>query len=972
MISGYDKTQLDEQTVTIKYTDDEGTEYTKQFEVTVVDVITEIAINETPKNRYNYGEELGTPGGSITVKYQSGANKVVNITPDMITDTDGTPFDTTDITFGEGQTTANKTQKVIYEEFETTYEITIVNGIKGIRPTEEPKKNYVIGEEFQDDLVIEVEREDGTKVEIPVTDEMVSGFDTDTEGPKEITITYEENGIEKEYTYEITVTDRVNKIEITKDPKKDYKYGEDLVAGGEITVEKASGESEVITITPDMITGYDKTQLGPQNVTINYGGQTVDFELTVSDYITGVVITPPSKVEYEYGEDLDLSDAKVTITMASTPDKPKEVPVTSDMISGYDKTKVESQTVTITYRDDEGQDHTKQFGVTVIDKIKSITLETTGAKIEYKYGENLDLTNVKLNVVYESGKTDEIPVNTGMISGYDSEELGNQTITVQYQDFKDTFEVTVNDYLKDINLTPPTKYEYEIGEYLDLTGGKITEIMASGASGISLDLTPDMVSGFDSATPGTKRITVTYQKDGETYTKYFEVSVINSTNKIEVVAPNKTDYKYGEDLDLTGGKIIISKADGTEEEKELTKDMISGYDKTNPGQQVITVTYTDENNEKFTGSFIVNVGEDYVVGYEFTAPSKTDYKYGEDLDLTGGKITEIMASGNKGKVTEITKDMVSGYNPEKEGTQEITVTHNGNEYTFNVTVKDEIQGISIKKYPNKLEYKQGEELDVTGGILNVIKTSGIHEVEITKDMVSGFNPNKSGIQIITVTYEGFTAEYMVYVEKDEETTPPIVTPDDGEDDNNNTTPPSTDNDDTNSTTPGTDNNNSNNNNNDNNSNNDNNNTNNNNNGNNSNNNQTNTNSTNENDNNENTEDEKEQNNHNNQNNDENIPPVIGNVDDNTPPSNNSQDYFNEGFIRGILAGITGLITLAGILLLIILFAKDRKNVKVYIEEGDERVLVGKEKITRNNRSIDLNKYYDRHFHIHLMYLHLLL
>ena len=972
MVSGFNSSTTGDKTITVTYEEKELT-----YQITVVDVITEIEINETPKNRYNYGEELGTPGGSITVKYLSGANKVVNITPDMITDTDGTPFDTTDITFGEGQTTANKMQKVTYEEFETTYEITIVNSIKDIRPTEEPKKNYVIGEEFQDDLVLEVEREDGTKVEIPVTDEMVSGFDTDTEGPKEITITYEENGIEKEYTYEITVTDRVNKIEITKDPKKDYKYGEDLVAGGEITVEKASGESEVITITPEMITGYDKTQLGSQNVTINYGGQTVDFEITVSDYITGVVITPPSKVEYEYGEDLDLSDAKVTITMASTSDEPKEVPVTSDMISGYDKTKVESQTVTITYRDDEGKDHTKEFGVTVKDKIKSITLETTGAKTEYKYGENIDLTNVKMNVVYESGNIDEIPVNTGMISGYDSEKLGNQTITVEYEDFTGTFEVTVKDYLKDINLIPPTKNEYKIGESLDLTGGKITEIMASGASGISLDLALDMVSGFDSSTPGTKKITVTYTKDGETYTKYFEVSVINSTNKIEVIAPNKTDYKYGEDLDLTGGKIVISKVDGTEEEKEITKDMISGYDKTSPGQQVITVTYTDENNEKFTGSFIVNVGEDYVVGYDFTAPSKTDYKYGEELDLTGGKITEIMASGNKGKVTEITKDMVSGYNPEKEGTQEITVKYNGNTYTYTVTVKDEIKGISIKEYPDKLEYKKGETLDVTGGILNVVKESGIYEVEITKDMVSGYNPNKTGIQVITVTYEGFTAEYMVYVEKDEEITPPIDTPDDGEDDDNI---PPTDNPDDNN---GNNNNSNDNNNNSGNNNNSNDNNNNNNNGNhgttpgtngnnsnnnnsnsnninnNANNNQTNSN-TNENDNNENTEDKEEQNNQNSQNNNENIPPIIGNVDDNTPPSNNAQDSFNEGFIRGIMAGITGLITLAGILLLIILFIKDRKNVKVYIEEGNERVLVGKEKVTNGNRNIDLNKYYDKY------------
>lgn len=1059
--------------------------HTDKFTVRVEDYITGIAIKNTPKDTYKYGEELGTPGGSLTVTYKSGTTQEVAITPEMITELDGSNFDTTKITFETGKTTATKQVKVTYEGKEANYEITIINSIKDIRPQTEPKKDYVVGENFEENLSILVEREDGDPEAIEVTPDMVEGFDTTTEGKKEVTIKYEENGEEKEYTYEITVTnpitgmelvgtpktdyivgqdldltgievllhkpggdqrvpvtedmitgynkdqigeqtitvtyngqivdtytvnvenpvkqlewiqkpqtsyvinedlsvaggqfkaikengefetitltedmisgfdtstkgtktvivtyegktltyditvaDKVDKIEITKDPKKDYLYNQDLVAGGEITVTKASGETETVTITPDMITGYHKDQLGNQTVTINYGGQTVDFELNVSDYVGGVVITPPSKLQYEHGEELDLSDAKVTITMASKPNEPQIVPVTKDMITGYDKTKPGSQTVTITYTDKNGKTYTQDFGVNVADAIKTVTLDTTNAKTQYKYGENLDLSNLTLNVTYESGKTQKVPVNNGMISGYNPNRLGAHTVTVTYQGFENTLAVNVVDYVKDITLTPPTKEKYKIGETLSLVGGKIIEKMASGATGSSLDLVPSMVSGFESNTPGTKKITVTYTSDGTTFKKYFEVIVENAINSIEVIAPNKTDYKYGENLDLTGGKVVLVKEDGTKEQINLTKDMVSGYDPKQSGQQVITVTYTDDESNTFTGSFTVNVGEDYVSSYKFTAPSKKNYKLNEDLDLTGGKITEIMASGKTGAIIDITKDMVTGFNSSKSGKQTLTVNYQGKTYTYEITVGDAIKGISVKSYPDKIEYQKGESLDVTGGILNVVKESGIYEVAFTKDMVSGFNPNKSGIQVLKVTYQGFSAQYMVYVVEEKEPTPTVpTTPTKPEEPAKPTTPttPTTPTAPTTPTTPTT--------------------------------------PTKPSKPSKPVQQEPEQPNDvqepTTDDNKDNMNSTLingSNNDDQNPPANGDKDFMS-GLMAGIAATIVGLGAIAGLFLLILLLAKDRKNVKIYIEEGNEKVLVGKEKVTKHNRTLDLNKYYDRY------------
>jgi hypothetical protein len=62
---------------------------------------------------------------------------------------------------------------------------------------------------------------------------------------------------------------------------------------------------------------------------------------------------------------------------------------------------------------------------------------------------------------------------------------------------------------------------------------------------------------------------------------------------ITVTAPTKTEYVAGEDLDLTGMKVVVTYVDGTEE--EITEGYeVSGYDADKVGEQTITVTYGKE------------------------------------------------------------------------------------------------------------------------------------------------------------------------------------------------------------------------------------------------------------------------------------------------------------------------------------------------------------------------------------------
>ena len=969
---------------TITYTEN-GITKTTTFTYTVTDTVTNINVNTQPTKATKYGENADLTGATIDVVKGSGTT-TIPVTKDMIKPG----------TYNPNQT-GNQTIKVIYGGKETSLTITVKDYVTGI--TINPasvtgKYNDTLSKMIQTNNIqyTVTYAKAGAQTPETLAESMVSGYSATTTQDQNLTVTYKDtdtdsytNGQDFTANLKVTLDDTITGMTLkqTGTVKTNYKYNEEIdVTNLVIVVHKLSGD-ENVPVTKDMIKNYNKQQLGNQTVSVEYNGTTVGtINATVKDYIASVVITAPSKITYKYNEELDLSDAKITITMASKPNAPTTISVTPSMISGYNKTQVGAQTITITYTDSENKVHKQTFGVTVNDAIKTITLENNNFKTNYKYGENLNLSGLSLKVTKESGATTTVPVTSGMISGYNPNKLGNQTLTINYEGKQFTTVVNVVDYVKDITLTPPTKNEYKIGETLSLVGGSITEKMASGANGSIIALTNNMISGFDSTTPGTKNLTVKYVKDGKTYTKTFQVAVINTINHIEVIAPTKTNYKYGENLNLAGGTVKIHMEDGTIKTVPLTDKMVTGYDKTKPGQQMLKVTYTSEDNKKYEGYFKVTVGEDYIKDTKFVAPTKKEYRIGDTIDLAGGSITEIYASGKLGNKNELTNSMISGINSTTPGTKQITVTFNNKKYNYSITVKDKTLGISIKTLPNKLEYKKGENIDLTGATLNVVKESGTTTIKITANMVSGYDKNKTGMQVITVTYEGFTAQFSVLVKEEAQTNP--EKPDNNKPNTDNNKPntdnnkPNTDNNkpNTDNNKPNTDNNKPNTDNNKPNTTDKNNNstsnttpsvpsT-------------TNKNTTNinnettteenknekteetnneetTNEENKNEETKQEENNKNTQ--EENKVPMVPGTNDNNNNTPKDKGTIN---IQGLLNILGLLLALVALAFIIIVLAKRRNNVKIYIEEGDEKVLVGKEKVTKDNRELDLNKYYNKY------------
>ena len=773
MVAGYNKTSLTAQNLTVTYADKDANSYTngKTFTTTLgiklENNVAKVTITPPTKAEYKHGDKIDLTGGKITVTYTDGTTKEEPITSAVITEKDGGALNMNPTISEYGKD--NKLSKTLTLKYTakngvtgtTSYPITIANTIQSVTIDTLPTK---VKYNIKDTLdttggKLKITRATGKAETIDITKDMVSGFDSSKENTKlPLTISYTENGITKTTTYTVSVEDPITSMTLKTTPKTEYKYGEPLdISKGVITIVRPSGPEDK-QITKEMVTGYDPTKLGQQELTIKYGGQELKYKVNVKDYVKGIVLTPPAKTKYEYGESLDLTGGNIQKIMASgTATTPIALTDSKVKLSTFNPNKEGAQTINVAY---EG--FTEKFGVIVEDNLQSIKIKTEPTKTKYKYGEALDITGGQISAIKSSGKAENIDITTSMVSGYNPNKLGKQTITITYKGKTTQYSVEVEDYIKDIKLTNPNKLIYKVNEKMDLTGGKVTPVMASGIASPAIPMTNTdvTITGFDTTTVGAKIVKVSYKGISKT----FGITVEDRYSEMKIkTLPTKTEYKYGESLDLTGGTIEITKDSGTKETINITKDMISGYNSKKLGAQILTVTY-----QGLTQQFVVKV-EDYIASLKIQKPTKVEYEYGEDIELTGGKVSIIMASGAISESTAMTGAMITGYNPKAEGTQTIKVEYKGLQGNFQVKVEDKIKGISVNTEPDKTEYKYGENLDITGATIDVVKSSGITTIPVTPNMISGFSATTPGTQIITITYGGFTTKFVVKVsEKQEE------------------------------------------------------------------------------------------------------------------------------------------------------------------------------------------------------------
>ena len=304
--------------------------------------------------------------------------------------------------------------------------------------------------------------------------------------------------------------------------------------------------------------------------------------------------------------------------------------------------------------------------------------------------------------------------------------------------------------------TQPNKTTYIEGQDFDNTGMQVKGYYANGDT---IDIYDYTIIDGDNLTLGQTEITIVYQ-EFET-TQPIEVAKNTVENIIVKTQPKKLEYFEGENFDSSEMIIEATYKDGSK--KNITDYTIENGTNLKKEQSSVIIVYDGK-----TVAQPINVKENTVVKLEVISnANKLQYVAGQNFNAEGLVIKATYENGMEKQVTEyIVKD---GTNL-KEGQTTVLIEFEGHTVTQEITVEAKtIVSISVKTEPNKTEYLQKqEELDLTGGIINILYNDGTEEeIAMTSSeiKVEGFSNEEVGTNIITINYQNKTVQFNVEIKE---------------------------------------------------------------------------------------------------------------------------------------------------------------------------------------------------------------
>lgn len=607
---------------------------------------------------------------------------------------------------------------------------------------------------------------DDTTTESDLTASMLSGFSNTTVGQQTVTVTLTVGEQTLTTTFTVNVLPaEITGISVTTLPKTSYFAGETFdPTGMVVTVSFEDGSTTIAgNFTVDKT---DALTVEDTFVTVTFG----NFNTTVDITVTAVAVesieisTKPTKVNYYVGETFAPTGMVVT---AIYNNGDREI-VTDYTVDKTDALTVDDTKVTVKYGE-----FSATVDITVVVANVTAIEVNGGAFANVKQGEEIDLTGRTVKLSFEDGSTKSIDLTADMLSNFDKNTVGPQTVKVSYTlggvTVETTFEVTVVRYAIGIEVnSQPTNLTYYANQTFDATGLTLNLVYSNN--------TRDLVErGFvvDTTTKLTTDdtfVTVTY--DG------FETRVeitVNADGVASIEINGNKDLgdvyfkSFSDDYDLQGMQITVNYLSGIEPDVvDVTLDMCS--DITEAGQQVVTVTY-----EGKTDTFAITVIENTIVEFEIVDQPKANYFVGDVFDPTGMTYQITYLNGDIEVVTEVELTLavtdggnVSLADPLELGEYTLTVKFNDtlSDTVAISVVADEILEIVVTTEP-RTNYYQGEEFDPTGMVITANYMSGKTE-DVTAE-VQYDNPGKLERNVpIEFRYMDYSATIYLTVAIDRE------------------------------------------------------------------------------------------------------------------------------------------------------------------------------------------------------------
>lgn len=228
---------------------------------------------------------------------------------------------------------------------------------------------------------------------------------------------------------------------------------------------------------------------------------------------------------------------------------------------------------------------------------------------------------------------------------------------------------------------------FVLGEELDLSSGVLLVNVDGEMTEIAMNAEGVTVSGYDKNTLGEQKITVTYMEKSVELT----VTVVARMQVVDYTA----DYLIDDKLDLTAGRLKITRNDGSNYTVILRSDKVKveGFNSATAGTKNLTATYTS-GSETYTANFSVTVHN--VENVTLTKPTKVTYNsHDEGIDVKGGILTLSALGGKISKDIPLTDqavriegfDLTAVNDSNSPLTQTVNVVYDGKSYPYEIVIK---------------------------------------------------------------------------------------------------------------------------------------------------------------------------------------------------------------------------------------------------------------------------------------------
>ena len=654
--------------IEISYTYGRETEYAYQT-VTVnrteERTLTGLSINTSPdKLVYEEGESLNLSGLILIATYDNGKSVQVEWLLRSVTEEPGHDLFATDnkftISYTENEVTKSVDQPITVNPW--------TKKLTDIAVTTPPTKvDYKVGESFKKNgMEVTATFDDGTQdILYP------ERYDVNPSGPLDIgdtviTITYTRgDGIVKTTTQNITVSpvSPLDRIEITTPPTKvEYVEGADFdLSGMVVTAFYEDGSSRTVTnytVNPERNLSVTNTY-----VTISYTEdgitKTTTQPITVTGQvvITGITITtPPTKVEYVEGDQIDTTGMVVTATYSDGSTKVVKEADEYIEVTPLKNLKVTDTFITVKHTESDGTVKTTTQTITVKGKVTltGITITTPPTKVEYVEGADFDLSGMVVTATYSDGSTKIVKSADEYIEVTPLKNLKvtDTIVTVTYSDGDGTVKtatqpITVKEkvVLTDIMITiPPTKVEYFEGDEFSTSGMVVVAKYSDNTTKViknrneyilveplkNLQLTDSYVTVIYTDGDGTKK----------TATQPITVKEKATLTGITITTPpTKIEYFEGDEFS-TGGMVVVAKYSNDTTEVIKNEDeyiLVEPLKNLQLTDSYVTVIYTDGDGTEMTTTQPITVRvKPILTGIKITTPpTKTEYMVGDTFDQGG-------------------------------------------------------------------------------------------------------------------------------------------------------------------------------------------------------------------------------------------------------------------------------------------------------------------------------------------------